>query len=309
MLTVLDPGALTTVQDAGRIGWGRYGIPPSGPMDAAALVAANRLVGNPAGTAALEITLTGPALRAWRDCLIAVCGADFELWAGHLAVPTWHAVYLRAGYTLRFGKRLNGARAYLAVDGGIDVPPYLGSRSTYLKGGFGGLEGRALRAGDRLSLGVGVRSAAIERAGAHWPAPTRSTTSDVPTVHVVLGPQEDYFSEETIKQFLGSRYTVTAAADRMGIRLQGPHLDHIGETGIVSDGIITGSIQVPPDGQPIVMMVDHQTTGGYPKIATVIQTDLPLLAQRLPGDEVRFAHVTLDEARAAYRQYVKSQKS
>jgi len=309
MLTVLDPGALTTVQDAGRIGWRRYGIPPSGPMDAAAFVAANRLVGNPAGTAALEITLTGPVLRVWRDCLIAVCGAGFELWAGNLAVPTWHAVYLRAGYALRFGKRLNGARAYLAVDGGIDVPPYLGSRSTYLNGGFGGLEGRALRAGDQLPLGAGVHTHTISRAGARRPVPARITTSEPPSVRIVLGPQKDYFSAEVIDRFLENSYKVTAAADRMGIRLQGTRLDHAGETGMVSDGIVTGSIQIPPNGRPIVMMVDHQTTGGYPKIATVIQADLPLLAQRLPGDEVRFAQVSLDEAQAAYRQYVRSQES
>ena len=309
MLTVLEPGALTTVQGAGRVGWGRYGIPPSGPMDAAAFVAANRLVGNPAGTAALEITLTGPALRAWRDCLIAVCGAEFELWAGNLAVPTWHAVYVRSGYTLRFGRRLNGARAYLAVDGGIDVPLYLGSRATYLKGSFGGLEGRALQAGDRLPLGVGAPSQHISGAGTRRPVPAWMATLGTATVRVVLGPQEDHFSAETIDRFLGNRYEVTAAADRMGIRLQGTRLDHVGATEIVSDGIVTGSIQIPPDGRPIVMMVDHQTTGGYPKIATVIQADLPLLAQRLPGDEVRFARVTLGEARAAYRQYFKSQKS
>ena len=309
MLTVLEPGTLTTVQDAGRVGWGRYGIPPSGPMDAAAFVAANRLVGNPAGAAALEITLTGPVLRAWRDCLIAVCGAEFELWAGDLAVPTWHAIYLRAGYALHFGRRLNGARAYFAVGGGIDVPLYLGSRATYVKGGFGGFEGRALRAGDRLPLGVSARSHPNGGAGARWPIPSRMATLATPTVRVVLGPQEDHFSAETVDRFVGNCYEVTAAADRMGIRLQGARLDHEGETGIVSDGIVTGSIQIPPNGQPIVMMVDHQTTGGYPKIATVIQADLPLLAQRLPGDEVRFAQVTLDEAQAAYRQYIKSQKS
>lgn len=309
MFTIVDPGALTTVQDAGRVGWGRYGIPPSGPMDAAAFAAANRLAGNSPGTAALEITLTGPVLGAWRDCLIAVCGAEFELWTGNLAVPTKHAVYLRSGHALRFGKRLNGARAYLAVDGGIDVPPYLGSRSTHLRGGFGGLEGRALRAGDRLPLGVDARSHPISGAGVRRLAPVRMATSGTPIVRVVLGPQREYFSTETIDRFLGNRYEVTVAADRMGIRLRSARLDHAGGPGIVSDGIVTGSIQIPPDGQPIVMMVDHQTTGGYPKIATVIQADLPLLAQRLPGDEVRFAQVTLGEARTAYREYFKSQKS
>lgn len=299
MFTILDPGALTTVQDAGRIGWGRYGIPPSGPMDPVAFVAANRLVGNPANAAGLEITLTGPSLRAWRDCLVAVCGADFELWAGKLAVPMGHAIYVRAGYTLRFGRRHNGARAYLAVDGGIDVPAYLGSRATYLKGGFGGLEGRALRPGDQLPLGNRRGSSPIIGAGVC--RPTVSPTKN-PTLRAVIGPQADHFSTETIESFFGNGYTVTASADRMGIRLQGARLHHIREAGIISDGIVTGCVQIPPNGQPIAMMVDHQTIGGYPKIATVIRADLPLLAQCLPGDEVRFARVTLNEARSAYRR-------
>jgi len=302
VLTILDPGALTTIQDVGRLGWGRFGIPPSGPMDAAAFAAANHLVGNPCEAAALEVTLTGPALAASRDCLVAVCGAEFELWAGRLPVPAWHAVYLRAGHALRFGKRLTGARAYLAVDGGVDVSPYLGSRSTHLRGRFGGLEGRALQAGDRVTIGAPIHTHHIDRAGTRWPIPDWRAGDGVAEVRVVLGPQADHFSAAAVDRFLGNAYRVTAAADRMGIRLQGRRLDRAVESGIVSDGIVTGSIQVPPDGQPIVMMVDRQTTGGYPKIANVIRADVPRLAQVVPGDEVRFEEVTVREARSITRR-------
>jgi biotin-dependent carboxylase-like uncharacterized protein len=303
MLTVLDPGALTTVQDRGRIRWARYGIPPSGPMDAHAFDAANELVGNPPEAAGLEITLTGPNLRAWHDCLVAVCGAEFELWVGRLSVPCWHAVYVRAGYLIRFGARHTGARAYLAVAGGINTPRFLDSRATYLMGGFGGLQGRALKHGDRLVVGRNSANSAamIDRAGLAWPRSRRPCYTAAPTVRVVLGPQDDAFTGEALDRFLTTPYTVTPNADRMGIRVTGARLEHRqrpdGTTAdnIVSDGIVTGSVQVPPDGQPIMMMVDHQTTGGYPKIATVIRADLPLLAQCLPGNQIRFAKVSLQQ--------------
>ncbi len=297
MLEVLDPGLLTTVQDAGRKGWARYGVPPSGPLDEAAFTAANDLAGNPPDAAALEITLTGPALRVGRECLIAVCGAEFELWVGVLPVPLWHAVYVRAGQIVTFGARRSGARAYLAVSGGIALPPFLGSQATYLPGGFGGLDGRALRAGDRLPLGAAIMRNPAQSAGRVWPVERRPPYTPQPTLRVVLGPQDDYFTAEGIATFLDSAYQLTPEADRMGARLQGPPIAHRGPTGIVSDGVVTGSVQAPPDGQPIVMLADHQTTGGYPKIATVIRADLPLLAQCLPGDRVRFAAVTLAEAR------------
>ena len=304
MLEVLEPGLLTTVQDAGRRGWGRYGVPPSGPLDAAAFTAANTLVGNPPDAASLEITLSGPTLRVERECLIAVCGAAFDLWVGTLPVPMWHAIYVRAGRIITFGTRRSGARAYLAVSGGIALPPFLGSQATYLPGRFGGLDGRALRAGDRLPLrAIAVRDLA-QRAGRVWPEDCRPPYNPQPILRVVLGPQDDYFTAEGVATFLNSAYQLTPEADRMGARLQGPSIKHRGPTGIVSDGVIAGSVQVPPDGQPIVMLADHQTTGGYPKIATVLRADLPLLAQCLPGDcvascVVRFAAVTLAEAQEA----------
>jgi len=300
MLEILAPGLLTTVQDAGRKGWARYGVPSSGPLDAAAFAAANTLVGNPPDAAALEITLAGPTLRVSRECLIAVCGAAFDLWVGTLPVPMWHTVYVRAGRIITFGARRGGARAYLAISGGIALPPFLGSQATYLPGGFGGLDGRALRAGDRLPLGGAAARDVMQRAGRAWPTDRRPPYTPEPTLRVVLGPQDDYFTTEGLATFLNSAYRLTPEADRMGVRLQGVPIAHRGPTGIVSDGVVAGSIQVPPDGQPIVMLADHQTTGGYPKIATVLRADLPLLAQCLPGDSVSFTAVTLAEAQRAF---------
>lgn len=286
-IEILEPGLLTTVQDAGRFGWLRCGVPPSGPLDSAAFHAANTLVGNPPTFAELEITWSGPTLRVTRDALVAVCGADFELWADRLSVPTWHSIVLRAGSILRFGARRNGARAYLAVDGGVITPPYLNSRSTYLPGGFGGLEGRTLCAGDHLHLNPSARDP-FAGAGRRWSASKRPPYSSHPTLRVVLGPQAEAFTQEGLATFLGNAYSLSVSSDRMGARLNGPRITHTGATGIISDGVIAGCVQVPPDGQPIVMLADHQTVGGYPKIAVVVQRDLPLLAQLLPGDTVRF---------------------
>lgn len=300
MLDVLDPGLLTTVQDTGRRGWARYGVPPSGPLDAAAFAAANALVGNLPDAAALEITLAGPTLRVSRECLIAVCGAEFDLWVGVLPVPVWHAVYVRAGRIITFGTRRSGARAYLAVSGGIALPPFLGSQATYLPGRFGGMDGRPLRVGDRLPLGAVAPRDWTRDAGRVWPVDRRPPYTPHPTLRVVLGPQDDYFTNEGIATFLSSAYQLTPEADRMGARLQGAPIAHRGPTGVVSDGVVAGSVQVPPDGQPIVMLADHQTTGGYPKIATVLCADLPLLAQCVLDDSVSFAAVTLAEAQTLH---------
>ena len=310
MLEVIEGGFLTTVQDAGRFGWGRFGVPPAGPMDPFAFRAANLLVGNPPGAPGLEITLAGPVLRASCECLIAVCGAEFDVWVGSLPVPTWHAVFVRAGYEIRFGQRHSGARAYLAVSGGIALPQFLGSCATYLPGGFGGFEGRALQAGDQLAtklqgsprpLGFRLEDDLAIRAGKAWPRSARPRYSPNPTLRVVMGPQDNHFTSEGLMTFLESEYTVTPSSDRMGYRLSGPLIAHQGRADIVSDGLVTGSVQIPGDGQPIVMMADHQTTGGYTKIATVIRADLPLLAQCLPGGRVHFRAVSIAEAQAALR--------
>jgi len=218
----------------------------------------------------------------------------------------WAAIAVRRGWLIEFGERKSGCRAVLAVAGGIAVPPVLGSRSTCLAGGFGGLAGRPLRAGDRLP--VGPSSVDIfGRAGRRFPRDLLPPYSDSPLVRVVLGPQDDHFTAAGIAVLLSDTYQVGVSSDRMGCRLQGPAIAHRGPADIISEGIPLGAVQVPADMQPIVMLADRQTTGGYPKIATVIRADIPLLAQCLPGQsQVRFAAVGLEEAQACYRRMLRS---
>ncbi len=300
-LEVLDGGWLTTVQDLGRPGYERYGIPVSGAMDFFALRVANGLVGNPPGAAGLEITLVGPVLAATEPCLIAVTGADLTFQVDGREMPMWMSVFVRRGSVISFGGRRRGCRAYLAIAGGIEVPPILGSRSTYLPGRFGGLDGRSLQPGDRLPIGP-VSGHLPEQAGRRSPPHLIPAWDDSPTVRVVPGPQDDHFIPEGLETFFRSEYQILPTSDRMGYRLEGLPVAHR-RAEIISDGVPPGAVQIPPDGQPLVMMVDHQTTGGYPKIATVITADLPLLAQCVPGESrVRFRAVRVSEAQHAYRE-------
>jgi KipI family sensor histidine kinase inhibitor len=298
-LTVLDGGLLTTVQDIGRWGYQRFGVPVAGAMDACALQAANRLVGNEPGEAALEITVAGPRLQASDNCLVAVTGGDLGPLVNGRPLPMWLAVFVRRGSVLDFAGRRSGARAYLAVAGGITVSPVLGSRSTYLNGGFGGYQGRALQAGDVLPLGCAPADL-LALAGQGLPSQARPAYDEAPTVHAIPGPQDDYFTTEALATFFDSEYIVSATTDRMGYRLQGPCLAHRGPADIISAGVVSGSVQVPADGQPIVLMADHQTSGGYPAIATVVNADIPLLAQCLPGSRLRFAPTTVEETQWRY---------
>jgi biotin-dependent carboxylase-like uncharacterized protein len=299
-LEVLEPGLLTTVQDNGRPGWRRAGVSGSGPMDGPALRAANHAVGNAAGAAALECTVAGPRLRFLATTRFALAGADLSAVLhrddlGTWPVPPGAPVLARAGNVLTFGARRSGSRAYVAFAGGIDVPLVLGSRSTDLTAGFGGLAGRALRGGDLIALGA---TGADHEEGAR----TDSARANDVTVRVVLGPQDDHFGPEALAAFLGETYMLAAESDRVGCRLQGARLAHRGAAEIVTDGMVPGCVQVPPDGQPIVMMAGGPTTGGYPKIATVVSTDLPALAQLLPGEgRVRFRAVSIEEAQEAMR--------
>jgi biotin-dependent carboxylase-like uncharacterized protein len=243
--------------------------------------------------------VVGPSLLFLATAPFAVEGADLGAVLdredlGAWPVPLGRRVLARPGNRLRFTGRRSGCRAYLAFAGGVDVPAVLGSRSTDLGAGFGGLEGRALRVHDRLGLGAPERRAAPETVSGLPPASSR--------VRVVLGPQADHLHPESVAQFLAEPYRLDPASDRLGCRLVGPRLQHQGPAEILSDGMVPGSIQVPPDGRPIVMMADSPTTGGYPKIGTVITADLPLLAQALPGqDEVRFMAVEVEEAQRSWR--------
>jgi biotin-dependent carboxylase-like uncharacterized protein len=296
-LVVVDPGLLTTVQDLGRHGWQRVGIPPSGPMDRVACILANRLVGNPDGAAVLECTIKGPRLEVRADVLVAVTGAEMGFSVNGRDAPAWTAVRARPGDVLAFRMASAGCRAYLAVAGGIDVPPALGSRATYLRGRLGGLAGRALQKGDGLPVGPAPADGAREDRVVP-PARRPAYPAEV-ECRVILGPQADRFTPEGIAAFLGAPYEVTPQADRMGYRLKGPPIAHARGHDIVSDGIPLGGIQVPGEAQPIVLLVDRQTTGGYTKIATVIGVDIARIGQTRPGQRVRFRRVELAEAHRA----------
>jgi biotin-dependent carboxylase-like uncharacterized protein len=296
MIRVLDPGPQTTVQDGGRRGQLRYGIPPSGPVDARSFALANRLVGNADGAAGLEFTLIGPRLRTETPCTIAVTGAEAPLSINDTPAAAWTTLSLRAGDVVKIGPARAGVRGYVAFAGGIDVPPVLGSRATYLRGRLGGLEGRALRRDDVLRLGAGraVRGRAV-------PARSIPDWRAEPELRVVLGPQADRFTDDGIRAFLGGFYEVLPQSDRMGARLSGPRIAHARGHDIVSDGIALGAVQVPGDGLPIVLLVDRQSTGGYTKIATVCSFDIARVGQAKPGQRVRFSAVDVAEAQRLSR--------
>jgi biotin-dependent carboxylase-like uncharacterized protein len=298
-IEVIDGGALTIVQDEGRWGYASLGVPVCGPMDPFAFSAANVLAGNDPGAAALEMTAVGPTLAVGRDCFIAVTGGDLALTLDGRAADGWRAHFAARGTRIAFAGRRLGARGYLGVSGGIAVAPWLGSRSTYIRGGVGGFAGRALRTGDRLPLGdereivrVPLRGLAEDARPHYGPAPT---------LRVILGPHRDRFTPQGVETFLESEYRVSEQSDRMGYRLDGPTIALRGSADISSCGIPLGGIQVPGNGKPILLMADHQTAGGYPLIGGVIQADIPLAAQCLPGDTVRFQAVSLAEARESLR--------
>jgi biotin-dependent carboxylase-like uncharacterized protein len=301
VIRVLEPGALTTVQDLGRPGQLRYGIPPSGPVDRAAFVLANRLVGNPDGAAGLECTVVGPRFECQAPCAMAVTGAAMPVAINGQEAEAWRTLPLRPGDVVRLGPARAGVRAYVAFSGGIDVPPVLGSRATYVRGRLGGLEGRALRRADVLRLFP-----------APPPRPRRvrpeavPSYADEPEIRVVLGPQDDAFTEEGLQAFLTGPYEMLPQSDRMGARLRGPRITHRRGHDIISDGIALGSIQVPGDGQPIVLLVDRQSTGGYTKVATVCSFDIGRLGQVKPGQRLRFRALSLADAHRALRQSLAS---
>lgn len=294
---VETPGLLTTVQDAGRLGRLADGMPPAGPMDPFAFAVANLLVGNARGDAGLEITWSGPTLRALRSTVAAVCGADLSATLDGVSFPRWRAMSIQTGQTLAFGRRKTGARAYLAVAGGFDVPLVLNSRATFLRAASGGLEGRALRAGDMLAAFTPHRPT---RAGRRLAPSAVPPDAPVSVVRVLPGPHAALFAPDALTAFFSSTYMVSPAADRMGCRLSGPPVSPV-PPDLLSEPTAPGSVQIPPDGLPIVLLADRQTTGGYAQIAVVITADLPRLGQLWVGDSVSFQSVSLDEAQALLR--------
>ena len=297
-IEVVDGGFFTTVQDLGRLGYQRYGVPVSGAMDLFAHSVANLLVGNPRSAATLEATLTGPCLRFLVDAVVAITGADLQPKLDGVPVPGWRPFAAPEGAVLHFEGARDGARPYIALAGGIDAPVVLGSRSTFTRGALGGFDGRPLQHGDRIRVAA---RAFAQVEGRTMPADRIPAYGHDHVVRVVLGPQHDAFTADGVATFLSSAYVVTAKSDRVGCRFAGPPVKHAGTADIVSDGIPFGAVQVAGDGLPMVLLADRGTTGGYTKIATVISPDLPRLAQALPGDRVSFREVTLADAHRALR--------
>jgi antagonist of KipI len=300
-LALLNAGFQTTIQDLGRYGYLRAGIPPSGPMDRDAFVIANRLVGNDDNAAELECAFLGPRLECRTDAWVAVTGAEVDLRINGKLEVLWTALRIRPGDVIQIGPARNGCWAYLAISGGIDVHPVLGSRSTYVRGSLGGTEGRALKNGDVLPVGTVLRRQdGLE--GRQILSQYKPSFPAEVEVRVILGPQQDCFTSDGIETFLSSAYEVTHKIDRMGYRLKGAHIAHRTGPDIISDGIPAGAIQVPGDGQPMILLVDRQSTGGYSKIATVISVDIGVVAQTGPGRRIRFRSVTVMEAHHILRQ-------
>ena len=293
-IKILDAGLLTTVQDLGRYGFQRYGVSASGVMDEYSAKIANKLVGNKVGEAVLETTLKGVQIEFLQNTVVAITGGNCDVTLNGTKIELWQSYLVNRGDILKMGICRSGLRNYLAFAGGIDVPIIMNSKSTNLKAKVGGFNGRKLMTGDVLSVGVGSLEAPLTL-NKHY-IPTYS--KDI-KVGVILGQQDDHFTEAGIKTFLNETYTVTQESDRMGIRLSsvsGATIEHKNGADIISDGITFGAIQVPGSGQPIVMMADRQTTGGYTKIGNVISSDLAKLAQATPGTKVKFVEYTLEQA-------------
>jgi antagonist of KipI len=294
-VTVVRPGLFTTVQDRGRWGQQANGVSVSGAMDLVSHRTANLLVGNQDDAATLEVTLAGPELRTEQETRVAITGADLQVSIDGTAVPRGVATPCRPGSILRFGERRSGARAYVAFDGGIDTPMTFGSRATHVGAALGGMDGRALAAGDRLPLGSsgsGQRVRTVE---------PRATSVGGVRLRILPGPQDDFFSEPAFTLLERTRFVVTPQSNRMGYRLSGASILRATDREMISDATFVGAIQVPASGEPILLMSDRQTTGGYPQMATVITADLPLAGQLAPGDWVEFARCTRAEAIAALR--------
>jgi len=296
MFTLLKPGQLTSVQDLGRSGYRAFGMPMAGVMDRYAYNMSNILACNEPGAAVLEMTLVGGVLNFHSEAYLAVCGADMQARLNGKEIRNWSAFQVPANCELSFGYASRGCRTYLAVYGGISVPVVLGSRSTYSRASVGGYEGRLLKAGDILETGS---YDVIPRGNKYLSNSSIPVYGSEVRLRVIPGPQDDMFSEEGLTTFFSSSYTISSRNDRMGYYLEGPLVQHKNGADIISDSLCPGSIQIPGNGMPIIMMADCQTTGGYAKLGTVIGPDLAKLAQAKQGDKVSFEQCSDAEAVAA----------
>jgi antagonist of KipI len=313
-IKVLRPGLLTTIQDLGRHGFQKYGVVAGGVMDTVAARTANWLAGNADREAVLEITLTGTELLMESEMLIAVCGGDMSVTIDGQAMPLWRAVLVRAGAVVRFGAYRSGCRSYLAAAGGFDVPEVMGSRSTYLRGSIGGFEGRAVKAGDVLAVKQpGLLSARIHAelcagfegrfSASNWHAShfAIAENSAEPLIRAIPGTHFDLFTTKSQVDLFNQTFRIGVHSDRMGCRLEGTQKLHLSSpVEMLSEAVANGTVQVPPDGNPIVLLADRQTTGGYPRIAQVAAVDIPVFAQLKPGERFRFEAITQKEAERLY---------
>lgn len=310
-ISITQPGLLTTVQDGGRYGYQKEGIIVSGAMDKLASRIGNLLVGNNEKEAGLEITQLGPTILFQESCVIAITGACLSPVIRQSPVPMWRPVYIRKGSILEFGRPLKGCRAYITFSGGLDVPEVLGSKSTYLRAKIGGWHGRALQRGDHIpykkSVVINFKEEAIFNKEHGYTAAKWSISPLIlpaykqnPVIRVIRGPEYGWFTAESQYHFWQTAYTITHQSDRMGYRLRGNTLSLQADRELISSAVTFGSIQVPSNGSPIILMADHQTTGGYPRIGQVISSDFSLLAQAAPGSVILFREVSLQEAQQLY---------
>jgi len=300
-IEVLNPGLLTTVQDRGRFGHQQSGVSVSGVMDSYAHQVANMLCGNTdLNEAVLEVTMAGPVLKFHADAYIAITGGDISPAVDGIPVKMWQSILIEEGSTLSFGRLNTGVRAYISILGGFDIPGIMGSKSTYARAKIGGFEGRPLKKGDEIPF---VDVALSDKIPLQIPRQYIPVYQRESILRVVLGPQDDAFTDEGIQTFLKSSYKVSQQVDRMGYRLEGKPIAHKEKADIISDGMLMGAVQVPGEGQPIILMADRQTTGGYTKIAAVIQADLYKVAQAKPGDTFSFSAISIEKAQKIYRKH------
>ncbi len=312
-ITVLTPGILTTIQDTGRYGYQKYGVIVSGAMDTYALRLSNIMLGNNENEGVLEITLIGPSLSIKKGNLIAITGANLSPTINGKKVPMGRPIYLNEDIVLKFGKCISGCRSYLSVAGGFDIPIFMGSKSTYLRAKIGGKDGRALKKDDRLELGdksqlsLSIISKLKEFSkeesfsAAKWYMKNiMLPSSDVTVIRVFEDSQFKYVNEGSINEFFSATFNIDAKSDRMGYRLNGPKIEFKENIEMISGEVAFGTIQIPPDGNPIILLADRGTSGGYPKIAHVASFDIQKLVQLKPYDKVQFKKITLKEAEMLY---------
>ncbi|MCI7129650.1 MAG: biotin-dependent carboxyltransferase family protein [Lachnospiraceae bacterium] len=302
-IRVLKAGMLTTVQDLGRTGYQSQGFSVAGVMDVRSFKIANLLLDNPENEAVLEFTLIGPTLQFTSETIIAITGGDFTPTINGEPVPMYEAVYVNRGDILKFGSARTGSRGYLAFSSYLDVPVVMGSRCTNLKSRIGGFKGRKLKDEDYIGFRMKRRYLPYFLSRKLKPD---DFSAENETLRVVLGPQDEMFSKQGIDTFLSQEYTVTSDFDRMGCRLEGSFIAAKDQVDMISDGIAYGSVQVPSHGKPIILLSDRQTTGGYPKIATVASVDIPKLVQRKTDHKIRFTAISVQEAQKLYREEEKA---